>query len=87
MKRKRVRTLSIEQRKLLEFLLDEPGSTLSELVAGGIYHKAQNVERALSGLIARGLITFTTVQCEGETQTSYTPTYLAKKIVSAEILV
>jgi predicted transcriptional regulator len=77
-KLKRVRTLSTEQRRLLELLLEEPGSTLAELTAEGVYDCTQNVERALSGLISRGLITFTHGQ-----QPSYTLTYPAKKLLAS----
>jgi len=77
-KRKSVRALSTAQRKLLEVLLDEPGSTLEELAAEGLYDCITNVERALSGLIARGLVAFT----RGE-KPSYTATYVAKKLLLA----
>lgn len=75
-KRKRVRALSVAQRKLLETLLEEPNSTLEELAAEGIYDCLPNVERALSGLIARGLVAFT----HGSTP-SYTATYAAKRLL------
>jgi predicted transcriptional regulator len=75
-KRKSQRALSTAQRKLLEALLNEPGSTFEELVAEGIYDCKANVERALSGLIARGLVAFTRGQ-----KPSYTVTYTAKRLL------
>lgn len=77
-KRKSVRALSVAQEKLLGALLDEPGSTLEELAAEGIYDCIPNVERALSGLISRGLVAFTCGQ-----KPSYTATYAAKKLLLA----
>jgi predicted transcriptional regulator len=81
-KRKSVRTLSSAQHRLLALLQEEPGSTLTELNEEGIYDCIQNVERALSGLISRGLITFVTVSDFGIQQFSYRITPAATKLLA-----
>lgn len=79
-KRKSARALSPAQHRLLTALLEEPSSTLEELAAEGIYDCLPNVERALSGLISRGLVAFT----QGQTP-SYTATYAAKCLLMSSI--
>jgi DNA-binding MarR family transcriptional regulator len=76
-RRRTSRPLSVAQRKLLEAILEEPGSTAEELASENIYCDLPCLVRALSGLIARGFVTFTPGPC-----TSYTLTVDAKRILT-----
>lgn len=81
-RRKHPFTLSVPQRKILTLLSDEPGLSLAEITAENMYKAVDNVERALSGLISKGLITYTMVPRGDTAYASYMLTNAARRFLA-----